>query len=883
MSAFERVKCGIPALDAVYDNIRLGDNVVWQLSRLEDFALIMRPFVEQAKLDGRNINYIRFASHAELLPEQPGVNRHELDPGIGFERFTVQVRSIITKEGRDAFYVFDSLSDLQVAWSSDLMMGNFFRVTCPYLFELDTVAYFPILRGRHSFAAVAKIRETTQLFTDVFSECVADGPSQQSGTENGALPSRLFIHPLKVWNRYSNTMFLAHSFKPSTGDVHPLTDAVEASRYYACVNAESASASEQNIDSWDRFFLDAKQAHARGELADATRTKMCNMMMTRDARMRTMVRRFFTARDYFEVRDRMVGTGLVGGKACGMLLARKVVAARLPELAPVMEPHDSFYVGTDVFYTYLVYNDLWGLRIRQQAGEGFVDAAAALAEGIRQGQFPSDIRQGFEHILDYYGQTPVIVRSSSFLEDGFGNAFAGKYESVFCANVGTPEERMAEFEDAVRTVYASTLDPSALEYRMRNGLDRSEEQMALLVQRVSGSLLANNCYMPTAAGVGYSHSAYRWLPDMDPDAGMLRLVMGLGTKAVDRTGRDYPRIVSLDRPQVTMMRTSAERHRFCQRYANLVDLDRRELVELPCTEVASLLSKDGSAAVMEHDTDAERMLRDRGQRKPVLFASCKGLAGNPAFTGALRSILRTLQREYDYPVDIEFTVNVGAGGEFVLNLLQCRPLQSLVGLAHEEVPDLPAGRTLFSVDGTAMGNARKATVDAVIFVDPEAYYRTPHAEKSQVATLVGAIGRRLVQEGCTGLLLAPGRIGTSSPELGVPVTFADIDGLMGVCEMAYSAAGYAPELSYGSHMFQDLVEADIYYAAIDERDGGLGVNVELLQRLPQDELATAGSAFANVVRVYRTRGTGLTLWHDAVSNRSVCGMRQEDAPFVSFE
>ena len=115
------------------------------------------------------------------------------------------------------------------------------------------------------------------------------------------------------------------------------------------------------------------------------------------------------------------------------------------------------------------------------------------------------------------------------------------------------------------------------------------------------------------------------------------------------------------------------------------------------------------------------------------------------------------------------------------------------------------------------------------------------------------------------------------------MTFADIDGLMGVCEMAYSAAGYAPELSYGSHMFQDLVEADIYYAAIDERDGGLGVNVELLQRLPQDELATAGSAFANVVRVYRTRGTGLTLWHDAVSNRSVCGMRQEDAPFVSFE
>jgi len=44
--------------------------------------------------------------------------------------------------------VFDSLSDLQVAWSTDLMMGNFFCVTCPYLFELDTVALFPVLRGQ---------------------------------------------------------------------------------------------------------------------------------------------------------------------------------------------------------------------------------------------------------------------------------------------------------------------------------------------------------------------------------------------------------------------------------------------------------------------------------------------------------------------------------------------------------------------------------------------------------------------------------------------------------------------------------------------------------------------------------------------------------------
>ena len=100
------------------------------------------------------------------------------------------------------------------------------------------------------------------------------------------------------------------------------------------------------------------------------------------------------------------------------------------------------------------------------------------------------------------------MRSSSILEDGFGNAFAGKYESIFCSNTGTAEERLFEFEEAVRTVYASTMSKSALDYRLRRGLEGRDEQMALLVQRVSGSHY-ENFFMPCAAGVGYSYSPYR--------------------------------------------------------------------------------------------------------------------------------------------------------------------------------------------------------------------------------------------------------------------------------------------------------------------------------------------------------------------------------------
>ena len=854
MTTFERIKCGIPTLDTVFDNIRLGDNVVWQLSDLDDFRYFFKPFVDQAISDGRNLIYIRFATHEPLLSPREGLKIYEFDPTEGFEKFTVAVRQVITKEGYDAFYVFDCLSELQVAWSCDLMMGNFFRVTCPYLFELDTVAYFPVLRGRHSFSAVAKIRDTTQLFIDVY-----------------RAPGELFVHPLKVWNRSSATMFLPHSYNLETGVVGGLGDGVGMSRFYLQKEEEEADdAGERNIDSWDRFFIDMRRAYTKGTFDDNACSRMCNMMMTKDERMRSMINDYFGPDDYFAVRRRMVGTGLIGGKSCGMLLARKIIERDLPEAQAFMEPHDSFYVGTDVFYTFIVYNNLWKLRISQQSGDGFVDAAPALQAGILAGTFPPDIHEAFARIIDYFGQVPIIVRSSSFLEDGFDNAFAGKYESAFCPNVGDAETRLAQFEDAVRYVYASSLDRSALVYRIRNGLNTREEQMSLLVQRVSGSHLPGGCFMPSAAGVGYSHSAYCWMPGMDPNAGMLRLVMGLGTKAVDRTGKDYPRIVSLDRPTATTAKTVAEKHRFSQRYANLIDLNASEFTEKLCTDIAPLLTTKARTALMEHDREAESRLRERGAYQPVLFASCEGLVNNRTFTKLMHDILRTLDTAYHHPVDIEFTVNVGEDGSFVLSLLQCRPLKSLSNSGDVKIPQVEHEKIVFHIKDAAMGNSRETPIDEVVYVDPEAYYRCPYNKKSQVANLIGVENQRISQAGEHGILLAPGRIGTSSPELGVPVRFADICNFDGLCEVSYSGAGYAPELSYGSHMFQDLVEADIYYGAIFEDERTEVYAPEALHQMDYRVVDSDDPELQDIVFVARPTDQSLRLYHDSMGNETLC-------------
>ena len=166
MAAFERVKSGISQMDTALDSIRLGDNVVWRVSDLSEFRLFMEPYVRQAVEDHRNIIYFRFASHDPLIEDCPEIKTVNIPLSHRFETFTIDIHNRIEEEGKDAFYVFDCLSELQAAWATDLMMGNFFRVTCPFLFILDTVAFFPIIRGKHSVQSVNKILDTTQ--TNIF-------------------------------------------------------------------------------------------------------------------------------------------------------------------------------------------------------------------------------------------------------------------------------------------------------------------------------------------------------------------------------------------------------------------------------------------------------------------------------------------------------------------------------------------------------------------------------------------------------------------------------------------------------------------------------------------------------------------------------------------
>lgn len=849
MAAFERVKSGIPEMDKALDNIRLGDNVVWRVSELSEFKLFMEPYIRQAILDKRKIIYFRFASHERLLDESPEIKTISVFLSHRFEDFTVDIHNAIEKEGKDAFYVFDCLSELQAAWATDLMMGNFFRVTCPFLFILDTVAFFPIIRGRHSVQAVNKILNTTQLFFDVYSD-----------------EKNIYVRPEKVWNRNSDTMFLPHIYNPSNGSFQPILDGVKSSRFYQTLGLAQRSAEEQYADSWDRFFNNVKVLAKNGMDIIEECSRMCDIMMTRDMKMRKMVKKHFKPEDYFAVRDHMIGTGMIGGKACGMLLARAIICNREPDLKEVLEPHDSFYIGSDVYYTYIVDNNLWDIRIKQRTEEGYFALADEFASKLMNGKFSDTMREQFIRIIEYYGQDPYIIRSSSILEDGFGNAFAGKYESVFCVNRGNLEERVNEFEHAIKVVYASSMNLSALDYRKRRGLEKRDEQMALLVQRVSGSYYGSN-YMPCAAGVGYSYSPYKIMKNIDPRAGMLRLVMGLGTSAVDRTEGSYPRIVNLDMPEKTLYSSSAEKHKFSQGKAEAINMIEQSIKRYSIDEIEADIPNYLDKILFEHDYDAESRLREMGRRREVKFISCKGLVENKILMNQMKRMLSCIQDEYQYPVDTEFTINISENGEYSIDLLQCRPLQVQKGISETVIPDnIPEDRILLESKGVSMGLPKTTKLDLIVYVDPIKYYNMPYKMKDLVAKLVGKVNWHYRDTDKHMMLIVPGRIGTTSPELGVPTAFSDISAYDIICEVEESKAGYNPELSYGSHIFQDLVEAEILYTAVFHNEKTMHFAPEKLKECPDivSEFES-GEELQDIVHIYDVKDKKCEVYDDVAN------------------
>ncbi|HAL92396.1 MAG TPA: phosphoenolpyruvate synthase [Verrucomicrobia bacterium] len=814
---------GLPQLDAALTGILAGDNIVWNVDDIGQYRKLAVPYALAAKRDGRNLVYFRFARHERLVPEG-FCEECRLDPEAGFEVFLHQIHAVIGDHGLGAYYLFDCLSDLATNWCSDAMLGNFFLLTCPYLYRLETVAYFGLLRGRHSRLAVDPVRGTTQLFFEVFGH-----------------GDRLFLLPIKTEFRHSPTIHLMLEWDGADRFSIVRSSAV-LTQVMGRVLPRAARIETYGDDVVRRAEEIVRDGKASGSEAEALKRRLLGMMVTRDESILPLVDTYFTLEDVLDIRWRLAGTGLIGGKAVGMLLARKIAERECPGLGAKLEEHDSFYIGSDIFYSFLVRNGLWEIREKQHSPDTFLDHVEEAQERILNGKFSHFEVRLFEKMLDYFGQYPVIVRSSSLLEDAYGNSFAGKYDSVFCANQGPLEERLRAFLDAIRSVYASSMSSEALSYRERHGLLKRDEQMALLVMRVAGELQGSAFY-PHLAGVGFSYNPFAWGPEIDPRAGVLRLVYGLGTRAVDRVDDDYTRVVALNAPLRRPEGSLDEIVRHSQRRMDFMDLASGRLAS---GEFSELSVRAEGVPLDLFTTETE------GGGRILTF---DGLLTDTDFVKEFRLLLKTLERIYGKPVDIEFVVNFMPGGKgYMINLLQCRPLQ-VQGTHRPEVPpvECPAEGVLLESRGAVVGHSRVERLDWLVLVVPEVYGAMPERDRHRVARAVGEVNRAIGARGATALAAAPGRWGTHMASLGVPVRFSEIGHMTAICELMMMHEFLTPDVSLGTHFFGELVEMNILYFALFPGRAGNRLNLGATMQAPNRlaELAPEAADQAQVLRAVR--------------------------------
>ncbi len=563
-----------------------------------------------------------------------------------------------------------------------------------------------------------------------------------------------------------------------------------------------------------------------------------------------LIRRFLSeqldfisiAKDYVELKDfynllqRMIypvkSHGKLGGKSVGLFIADKVLkkSKEHEDLLKDIKTPKTWYITSDTIIEFLHYNNLEEVfeqkykdidQIRQEY--------PYIVQVFKNSYFPPEIVKDLSLALDELGNVPLIIRSSSLLEDRSGAAFSGKYKSLFVANQGTKQERLSALTDAIAEVYASVFGSDPIEYRAERGLLDFNEEMGIMLQEVVGTRVGKY-YFPTYAGVAFSNNEFRWSSRIKREDGLIRIVAGLGTRAVDRVGDDYPVLLAPGKPGLRVNVTVEEVLRYAPRKIDVINLETNkfETVELDevlklygdeypfITDIVSLCDHDQIKKIIQLDTETD------GGNLVVTFDR---LFSNSNFIPKMQAILKVLKEKLKTPVDIEFASN---GNSFYL--LQCRPQSFSMESKPVPIPkDVPQEKIIFTAN-RYVSNGKVPDITHIVYVDPDRYNDISSLDDLKAAgRAVGRLNKLLPKR--QFILMGPGRWGSRGDiKMGVNVTYSDINNTSVLIEIAKKKGNYLPDLSFGTHFFQDLVEAQIRYLPLYPDDAGIVFNERFLTK-----------------------------------------------------
>ena len=531
----------------------------------------------------------------------------------------------------------------------------------------------------------------------------------------------------------------------------------------------------------------------------------------------------------------IVGGGRIGGKARGLLFVLQEMESgrTVPEYQHLIRVPRSTVLATEIFDDFMRGNDLGDVVEAGCRGEIALDE---IRTRFLEAEFPQRWKGELLRLLEIH-RRPLVVRSSSVMEDDRSYSFAGIYLSTFLPNRGDDAQRIERLTEAVKAVYASTFGPNARAYRKRHQLPWQEEKMAILVQDMVGRPYGPDLFYPLVAGVSFSRNFYPWTPELAPEDGTVRLVVGTGTRAV---GREYARVFSVAKPGLRPEGNDVRRIiKNSQETVDVLDFDAGRLTQRNLGELDNPLLVEVCSIAHEDGTLRAPVSRLVGGAPVRLVASFDRLiSGNQImpFTPLLRGLMGYLENLLDLPVDVEFAVDVPPFDEedepAQFYLLQVRPLGVRREHRRIQIPNLPPDRILLDCH-QVLGNGVRRGIQHIVYVDPERYR---HDQGYEIARSVGRINDTLDEQ--RYILIGPGRWASTNPQLGVPVQYGEIIGATVIVEV--STARSSAELSYGTHFYADMVLSEVLYLPLyeAEEDQMNRTLLESLEVLNRDEFVT---------------------------------------------
>ncbi len=628
--------------------------------------------------------------------------------------------------------------------------------------------------------------------------------------------------------------------------------------YFSTVVGDSRSSMPEIVAAIRHYddFLRGRSGLAQFTLK-SLRVSLIQRFLTEQIDFINVAKEVVRITDFIDLVDRVTMTtgchGKLGGKSAGLLLARWILqqdGVRIDGIGQVKSPR-TWYVISDAVMDFVKLNNLDDVMDQK-----FKDVTQVrndypnIIQLFKNSTFPPEVVAGLSNALDYFGEVPLVIRSSSLLEDRFGTSFSGKYKSLFVANQGTKGERLDALLDAVAEVWASVLGPDPIEYRRERGLQEFVEEMGILIQEVVGTRVGPY-WMPAFAGVAFSNNEFRWSPRIQREDGLVRLVPGLGTRAVDRVGDDFPVLAVPGQPALRANATVQEAVRYSPVYADVINLETNSFETVRLDHLIAQVEGEYPFLEKIFSVYAEGRLRPVSpllldHEEDDLVADMGGLIGSTGLVDGIGIMLKTLQEYLGTPVDIEFAHD---GKDFYL--LQCRPQAQSPDSQPAEIPhSIPPENFIFSAS-RYVSNGWVPDISHIVLVDPERYATLPTAKQMRrVGRAVGRLNTILPKR--RFILMGPGRWGSRGDiKLGVPVTYADINNTSVLIEIAMRRGDYLPDLSFGTHFFQDLVEASIRYLPLYPDEENVVFNREFLLESPNSlaEIIPEYADLADCVRV----------------------------------